>query len=376
VDAVEQGRGFDPPVFVDTRISRSVRAVGFQKDTFARMLGSGRYLWMPRLGNKAVLSRSGPAIQINDPEAAKDLLDFATEAGRAGRRVLFFCACEWPALGGETNCHRTVVGNLVLDVARQRGENVEVVEWPGGEPEGLKIEVGTAEFRSVTAGAKSVRLANPGDLGRYGAVPWGSLLTIRSESGMVQTLTGPARHSSSVWCLPLLGPIRRGDASAELRVEGRAFRRLHGLESRSVRETHRSSGRPELRLSDSCVYTIAHRTKLEAALSGNRAVTLRESRPWTTAAKLLRSAQEAGCAMPILFADAADCSTLLFWALLQRITVGERGTEYVFEHLRRLRGGHRPQELHLLKTGRRIAPDFIRPYALCRTPAFLSSKRN
>lgn len=50
VDAVEAARGFNPPLFVDARFSRSVRAKGFNGNAFAQVVGSARYEWMQGLG--------------------------------------------------------------------------------------------------------------------------------------------------------------------------------------------------------------------------------------------------------------------------------------------------------------------------------------
>src|SRR5438045_3133035 len=46
VDAIERDRGWQPPLFVDIRFSRSVRAVGFRQDLFERVTGQHRYKWM------------------------------------------------------------------------------------------------------------------------------------------------------------------------------------------------------------------------------------------------------------------------------------------------------------------------------------------
>ncbi len=43
VDAVERFRGFKPPIFVDTRINRSVRANCFNGNAFGDLLGPSRY---------------------------------------------------------------------------------------------------------------------------------------------------------------------------------------------------------------------------------------------------------------------------------------------------------------------------------------------
>src|ERR1700722_15415424 len=80
VDAVESSRGFEPPIFIDIRIRRTVRAQGFQGNHFETLLGPSRHRWMKGLGNKFIVNRTGPSVQIADPKAADDLLDFALEA--------------------------------------------------------------------------------------------------------------------------------------------------------------------------------------------------------------------------------------------------------------------------------------------------------
>src|SRR4051812_37308468 len=86
VDAVERSRGFRPPIFVDTRIRRSVRAIGFQEKTFEKLLGSTRYHWMKELGNKQIVTGKGPKIQIVDPSVAEELLEMAEIASTTNRR--------------------------------------------------------------------------------------------------------------------------------------------------------------------------------------------------------------------------------------------------------------------------------------------------
>jgi hypothetical protein len=39
--------------------------------------------------------------------------------------------------------------------------------------------------------------------------------------------------------------------------------------------------------------------------------------------------------------------------------------------MRKIKGRHSPQDLLLKSTGKAIAPNFIKPYAICRTPSFL-----
>src|ERR1043165_4587341 len=121
LEAVEKRRGFDPPLFVDIRIRRTVRAKGFQGNAFEKLLGQDRHRWMKSLGNKFIQTRTGPNIQIADPAAAEELLDLAVEMGQRKQRLLFFCSCQWPRCDGEIACHRTTVAGLVLEAAKRRG---------------------------------------------------------------------------------------------------------------------------------------------------------------------------------------------------------------------------------------------------------------
>jgi len=91
VDDVERARGFEPPLWVDVRISRKVRALGFRERAFERRVGPGRYLWLRDLGNEKVLDHSG-GVKIRNPDAVAELLAAALATRR--RRVIFFCSCS------------------------------------------------------------------------------------------------------------------------------------------------------------------------------------------------------------------------------------------------------------------------------------------
>jgi hypothetical protein len=130
VDAVETSRGFEPPLFVDIRIRRSVRAAGFTGSAFERLVGSTRHCWMKSLGNKSIETRIGPRIQIAEPSAADQLLDLALDIFRKRQRLLFFCSCKWPRCDGRINCHRATVAGLLLKAAKKRGLKIEVVGGP------------------------------------------------------------------------------------------------------------------------------------------------------------------------------------------------------------------------------------------------------
>ena len=149
VDSVERSRGFKPPVFIDVRIRRVVRAKGFSGTAFEELLGPKRHHWVKRLGNERILSGNGPRIKIADPTAANDLLDHVCAAALDDRRIIFFCGCEWPKCAGKVYCHRTRVGTLLLAAARRQGIELTLAEWPGGKPTHMDLRVSPELFHSV-----------------------------------------------------------------------------------------------------------------------------------------------------------------------------------------------------------------------------------
>src|ERR1019366_2914812 len=108
------------------------------------------------------------------------------------QRLLFFCSCQWPRCDGEIACHRTTVAELVLQAAQRRGEHVEIVEWPGGEPRQIDLEVTPEVFASVRKGRMTVPLGATTDLAQLAGLPWGSTATIHSAVNRLNRIVGPA----------------------------------------------------------------------------------------------------------------------------------------------------------------------------------------
>ena len=198
-DAVETARGFQPPLFVDIRIQRSVRAVNFSGGAFENIVGESRYRWIPGLGNLAIRDRSLGRIAIKDPKEAETLLDLAIECQRAKRRMLFFCACPVPK-----QCHRYEVGKLVLQAAKRRGITLEVVEWPGGLPDMLKVKVPEDVLKKMERGAQTLPLTARPDLSKYGGLPWGSVVQATCGSEHLYFISGPAICKKRKWSLPVV----------------------------------------------------------------------------------------------------------------------------------------------------------------------------
>ena len=76
----EQARGFQPPVFVDIRFRRAVRAEGFKEKAFEKVLGPERYIWMKDLGNANITDADATKAKISNENAVNDLIDIAIDA--------------------------------------------------------------------------------------------------------------------------------------------------------------------------------------------------------------------------------------------------------------------------------------------------------
>jgi hypothetical protein len=232
VDAVEISRGFQPPFFVDTRIRRSVRAAGFKGMAFERLLGETRHRWMPSLGNRAIVTGTGPDIQIADPSAAQKLLDLALELSRQKQRLIFFCSCEWPREEGGFACHRTEVASLVLKAATNRAIHLKVVEWPGGEPKEIDLHVPRKDFTAIKRGRRTVPLGEKFDLAECAGLPWCSLAILHSGDETLRRMIGPAISQTTGWALPVLDDATGSTSGLrEYKEEVTRLRSQWGLEA-------------------------------------------------------------------------------------------------------------------------------------------------
>ena len=235
IDAVETSRGYKPPIFVDIRIRRSVRAAGFTGPAFERLLGKDRHRWMPSLGNKFIVTRTGPPIQIAAPAAAHELLDLALESARHKQRLVFFCSCQWPKCDGKIACHRTTVAGLVLKAAKKRGISFEVGEWPGGGPKQLDLDVPPEIFAAVRKGRMTVPLGKRVDLADLTGLPWCSIASLHSGGETMHRVVGPAISQTSGWALPVLYWFFDPAAGlTEYKREAKILRKEWGLEAASI----------------------------------------------------------------------------------------------------------------------------------------------
>lgn len=207
VDAVEARRGWEPPMFVDVRIRREVRARDFRGDRFERILGGNRYRWIRELGNLQVAGRS-QRMKIADPNAILHLLATIAVQHRQHRRVIFFCSCELPC-----DCHRRKVATLLLSSAERQGLNLTVTEWPGGTP-GKEPKIGALEldrptWSAIIEGQESVPLPSlrTAEAKRLAALAWGTRVLVRRGTNAMWLASGPARYRFGRWELPVLNWI-------------------------------------------------------------------------------------------------------------------------------------------------------------------------
>lgn len=233
VDAVEKSRGFKPPIFVDVRIRRSVRAPGFRERAFEKLLGPDRYRWIRDLGNESIITHA-ERMKIRNPNAATELLQLASEANERKRRVIFYCGCQFPMSGRKRVCHRTLVADLVLKSAKVQQVAVEVVEWPGGEPGHHEIAVAAKEFKALKAGAASIPLKKGMKLDVVGGIPWGTVVSCKAGGESLHRLSGPAVYSRGQWCLPVMDWHRGEEFSLrEITRQSAAARKDYGYEPRT-----------------------------------------------------------------------------------------------------------------------------------------------
>ena len=229
MDAAETARGNAPPFFVDVRIRRSGRAPGFVGDAFETLVGADRYLWEPRLGNEAVITHS-VGMTIAEPAAASALLERAIKFAKKKVPLVFFCACEWPHL-----CHRHVVGGLILKEAKKRGIHVRVVEWPGGDPYILELDVPAAEYKKIARGRKSISITD-GLAFEYADLPWGSIAKIQGDGAeTLYAIAGPPKYGADGWYFPLpWNDTDHGLSKTEILREGVLARAGNALNPREV----------------------------------------------------------------------------------------------------------------------------------------------
>jgi hypothetical protein len=229
VDAVERGRGFGPPQFVDLRPRRIARARSSSGSAFERLVGKDRYRWVK-------IPDPGPSKEKPGSElvsTAADLLELALDAADTGCRVILLGVVPFPKEEGRVVCPRYTMGTLLLQQARKYDVPLDVVEWPGGNPRDCSLRLNDEELEAVAQGKPNVDLGATFEEA-LGGLPWGSTAILRSDGRDLCRVVGPACGGERGWALPVLWP--RWSKSPEAEVchdQARALRRGFGLDPRS-----------------------------------------------------------------------------------------------------------------------------------------------
>ncbi len=127
-------------------------------------------------------------------------------------------------------------------------------------------------------------------------------------------------------------------------------------------------------LSPFCVYTIRYQKDLDEAYRAGGSGEFTENKVWKTGHRLFQEAQTNGQRMPVVFASADVTDKLLYHAVLSDLVLdeAESTTKYQFTHLTPIEGGLPLSTLRLRSTNRQLSDNYIRPYAICHTPSFIS----
>lgn len=199
IDTAERKAGYAPPVFVDIRFNRAVRAKGFNGDRFQKLVGEKRYFHMKSLGNELIGDANG-GIKIKDPSTVTELMDRAIDAHENNRRVIYFCACGCPS-----GCHRRNVARLLENEGKNRNMAATIVEWPGGDPELHELTVSSEKHAQIVKGRRTIPLLNSN--ANLRALPWYSVMKILSKESAdlpITIFTGPAIMKKGEWHIPVI----------------------------------------------------------------------------------------------------------------------------------------------------------------------------
>ncbi len=127
-------------------------------------------------------------------------------------------------------------------------------------------------------------------------------------------------------------------------------------------------------LSPFCVYTIRHQQDLDEAYRASGSDKFTENKVWKTGHRLFLEAQRNGQRMPVVFASADVTDKLRYYAVLSDLELDEANstTSYQFTDLEPIQGDLPLSTLRLRSTNRPLSDNYIRPYAICHTPSFIS----
>jgi hypothetical protein len=123
-----------------------------------------------------------------------------------------------------------------------------------------------------------------------------------------------------------------------------------------------------------CIYTIRHHQDLDEAYRSDGNGRFTENTTWNTGNRLLLEAKKNGQRMPVIFASADITDKLIYYAMLKDIEINKANSTTVYEFigLQQITSQLPLSALKLRSTNRPLSDYYIRPYAICHTPSFIS----
>jgi hypothetical protein len=124
------------------------------------------------------------------------------------------------------------------------------------------------------------------------------------------------------------------------------------------------------RYAEQCIYTIRHTDIIDqfSRSEGPHYIDTKRKR-WTTAKRMIAEARKQGKIVPLLFAPAENTANVVAWAELRSVETGQTN-RCTFEKLKYCYAPIKKAKLKRLN-GENLSRDFIRDYAICRTPPTL-----
>jgi hypothetical protein len=118
----------------------------------------------------------------------------------------------------------------LIKAAKKQGVSIQVVEWPGGEPENIKMEITPKLFGSINKGVMNITLPKDCNLAEMAGLPWGTVVTFKCNDQELNRIVGPAIYQKSKWILPVQFFYFDQDTSLAIyHKESEKIRKLHGF---------------------------------------------------------------------------------------------------------------------------------------------------
>jgi hypothetical protein len=123
-----------------------------------------------------------------------------------------------------------------------------------------------------------------------------------------------------------------------------------------------------------CIYTILHSSELRRRAVAGGQHSLAERTVWRTGSHLWVDAKRSVERLPLVFSGADVETGLFYWAVIDEIVIDEekQQTTCLFSNLREISPPRQLSALRLRNGNRQLSESYIRPYAICQTPSFLS----